>query len=91
MQAINSSRKGGYVSYVGVPHVSNSTVSSCFSPTFICTVTCSGAPLLADLIKLVWKGRLNRQSIRPKAASRSSGGGLRAMDERRAIKTLLSP
>jgi len=68
------------------------TVSSCFSPTFICRWTCSGARYLPHLIKRFWD-RKDRpgQSIRPELASRSSAEGYRAMDERRAIKTLLSP
>src|SRR6266481_5966450 len=59
MQAINSSRKGGYVSYVGVPH----GVELNGEQLFFSHVHLHGGPApvrryLPDLIKLVWERKI---------------------------------
>src|SRR6266436_7992 len=93
MQAINSSRKGGYVSYVGVPH----GVSLNGEELFFSHVHLHGGPApvrryLPDLIKLVWERKIEPGKVFDlKLPLDQVAEGYRAMDERRAIKTLLSP
>src|SRR6266404_1722919 len=93
MQAINSSRKGGYVSYVGVPH----GVELNGEQLFFSHVHLHGGPApvrryLPDLIKLVWDRKIDPGKVFDlKLPLDHVAEGYRAMDERRAIKTLLSP
>src|SRR5437867_2145625 len=93
MQAINSSRKGGYVSYVGVPH----GVELHGEELFFSHVHLHGGPApvrryLPDLIKLVWDRKIDPGKVFDlKLPLDQVAEGYRAMDERRAIKTLLSP
>src|SRR3989442_328639 len=93
MQAINSSRKGGYVSYVGVPH----GVELNGEQLFFSHVHLHGGPApvrryLPDLIKLVWDRKIDPGKVFDlKLPLDQVAGGYRAMDERRAIKTLRSP
>ena len=93
MQAINSSRKGGYVSYVGVPH----SVELNGEELFFSHVHLHGGPApvrryLPDLIKLVWERKIEPGKVFDlKLPLDQVAEGYRAMDERRAIKTLLSP
>src|SRR6266404_1081652 len=93
MQAINSSRKGGYVSYVGVPH----GVELNGEQLFFSHVHLHGGPApvrryLPDLIKLVWERKIDPGKVFDlKLPLDQVAEGYRAMDERRAIKTLLSP
>ena len=93
MQAINSSRKGGYVSYVGVPH----GVELNGEELFFSHVHLHGGPApvrryLPDLIKLVWDRKIDPGKVFDlKLPLDQVAEGYREMDERRAIKTLLSP
>src|SRR2546429_4367820 len=93
MQAINSSRKGGYVSYVGVPH----SVELNGEELFFSHVHLHGGPApvrryLPDLIKLVWERKIEPGKVFDlKLPLDQVAEGYREMDERRAIKTLLSP
>ena len=93
MQAINSSRKGGYVSYVGVPH----GVELNGEELFFSHVHLHGGPApvrryLPDLIKLVLDKKINPGKVFDLILPLDQvAEGYRAMDERRAIKTLLSP
>src|SRR5437588_2911147 len=93
MQAINSSRKGGYVSYVGVPH----GVDLNGEELFFSHVHLHGGPApvrryLPDLIKLVWERKIEPGKVFDlKLPLDQVAEGYSAMDERRAIKTLLSP
>src|SRR5258708_13453931 len=93
MEAINSSRKGGYVSYVGVPH----GVELNGEELFFSHVHLHGGPApvrryLPDLIKLVWERKIEPGKVFDlKLPLDQVAEGYRAMDERRAIKTLLSP
>src|SRR6266436_6621892 len=93
MQAINSSRKGGFVSYVGVPH----GVSLNGEELFFSHVHLHGGPApvrryLPDLIKLVWERKIEPGKVFDlKLPLDQVAEGYREMDERRAIKTLLSP
>jgi len=93
MQAITSARKGGYVSYVGVPH----GVELDGENLFYAHVHLHGGPApvrryLPDLIKLVWNKKINPGKVFDLTLPLDQvAEGYRAMDERRAIKTLLRP
>src|SRR5882762_4053476 len=93
MQAIHSTRKGGYVSYVGVPH----GVELKGEELFFAHVHLHGGPapvrrFLPKLIDLVWKGKINPGKVFDLILPLDRvAEGYRAMDERRAIKTLLRP
>ena len=93
MQAITSARKGGYVSYVGVPH----GVELDSENLFYAHVHLHGGPApvrryLPDLIKLVWNKKINPGKVFDLTLPLDQvAEGYRAMDERRAIKTLLRP
>src|SRR5438094_9567655 len=91
MQAIKATRPGGYVGYVGVPH----GVSLDGQQLFFSHVHLHGGPApvrryLPDLIKLVFDGKMNPGKVFDLALPLDQvAEGYRAMDERRAIKTLL--
>jgi threonine dehydrogenase-like Zn-dependent dehydrogenase len=93
MQAINSTRKGGYVSYVGVPH----GVELNGEMLFYSHVHLHGGPApvrryLPQLIELVWNKKINPGKVFDLTLPLDQvAEGYRAMDERRAIKTLLRP
>src|SRR5947208_5862328 len=93
MQAITSARKGGYVSYVGVPH----GVQLEGQELFFAHVHLHGGPapvrrFLPTLIDLVLKGKVNPGKVFDLTLPLEQvAEGYRAMDERRAIKTLLRP
>jgi threonine dehydrogenase-like Zn-dependent dehydrogenase len=93
MQAIRSTRKGGYVSYVGVPH----GVELSGEGLFFAHVHLHGGPApvrryLPTLIDLVWNGKINPgQVFDLQLPLEQVAEGYRAMDERRAIKALLRP
>ncbi len=93
MQAINSTRKGGCVSYVGVPH----GVELNGEMLFYSHVHLHGGPApvrryLSQLIELVWDRKINPGKVFDLTLPLDQvAEGYRAMDERRAIKTLLRP
>jgi threonine dehydrogenase-like Zn-dependent dehydrogenase len=93
LQAIRSSRKGGYVSYVGVPH----GVELNGEGLFFAHVHLHGGPApvrryLPELIDLVWNGKINPGKVFDLQLPMAQvAEGYRAMDERRAIKALLWP
>jgi threonine dehydrogenase-like Zn-dependent dehydrogenase len=93
MQAIQSTRRGGYVGYVGVPH----GVELDGEKLFFAHVHLHGGPApvrhyLPELIDLVWKGLINPGKVFDLTLPLDQvAEGYRAMDERRAIKTLLRP
>lgn len=93
MQAINSTRPGGYIGYVGVPH----GVSLDGEQLFFSHVHLHGGPApvrryLPELIKLVLGGKINPGKVFDLTLPLDQvAEGYRAMDERRAIKTLLQP
>jgi len=93
MQAINSTRPGGYVGFVGVPH----GVSLDLEQFFYTHVHLHGGPApvrryLPELIKLVLDGNINPGKVFDLNLPLDQvAEGYRAMDERRAIKTLLRP
>ena len=93
MQAINSTRPGGFVSYVGVPH----GVELKGAQLFYTHVHLHGGPApvrryLPKLIDLVWNGKINPGKVFDLVLPLDQvAEAYRAMDERRAIKTLLLP
>jgi threonine dehydrogenase-like Zn-dependent dehydrogenase len=93
MQAIHSTRKGGYVSFVGVPH----EVELNGKHLFFAHVHLHGGPApvrryLPELIDLVWNGKINPGKVFDLELPMAQvAEGYRAMDERRAIKVLLWP
>src|SRR3954451_20521894 len=92
-QAVNSTRRGGYVSYVGVPH----GVEFKGEELFFSHVHLHGGPApvrryLHHLIDLVLNGTINPGKVFDLVLPLDQvAEGYRAMDERRAIKTLLRP
>jgi threonine dehydrogenase-like Zn-dependent dehydrogenase len=93
MQAIRSTRQGGYVSYVGVPH----GVELDGAQLFYAHVHLHGGPapvrrFLPELIDLVLNEKINPGRVFDLTLPLDQvAEGYRAMDERRAIKTLLRP
>lgn len=93
MQAIGSARPGGFVSYVGVPH----GVQLDGAKLFFRLVHLHGGPapvrrFLPELIELVWSGEVDPGKVFDLTLPLEQvAEGYRAMDERRAIKTLLRP
>jgi len=93
MQAIGSTRPGGSVGYVGVPH----GVDLDGEKLFYAHVHLHGGPapvrrFLPELIDLVWKGKINPGKVFDLTLPLDQvAEGYRAMDERRAIKALLKP
>src|SRR5437762_10112903 len=93
MQAIQATRPGGSVGYVGVPH----GVELNGVDLFYTHVRLHGGPapvrrFLPELIELVWTGKINPGKVFDLTLPLDQvAEGYRAMDERRAIKTLLRP
>src|SRR4051812_47388315 len=93
MQAIRSARPGGFVSYVGVPH----GVELEGTELFFANVHLHGGPApvrryLPELINLVLNEQINPGKVFDLTLPLDQvAEGYRAMDERRAIKTLLRP
>jgi threonine dehydrogenase-like Zn-dependent dehydrogenase len=93
MQAVNSTRPGGFIGYVGVPH----GVSLNGEQLFFSHVHLHGGPApvrgyLPELINLVLNGRINPGKVFDLVLPLDRvAEAYRAMDERRAIKTLLRP
>jgi len=90
-QAIESTRAGGHVGYVGVPH----GVELNGQDLFFRHVNLLGGPApvrryLPDLIDRVFKGTIDPGKVFDLTLPLAQAAeGYRAMDERRAIKTLL--
>lgn len=91
LQAIRSARPGGFVSYVGVPH----GVELNGQALFFAEVHLHGGPApvrryLPALIDLVLREKINPGKVFDLTLPLAQvADGYRAMDERRAIKTLL--
>ncbi|MBW8770644.1 MAG: zinc-dependent alcohol dehydrogenase family protein [Gemmatimonadetes bacterium] len=91
-QAIHATRPGGYVSYVGVPH----GVQLDGAKLFYTHVHLHGGPApvrryLPDLIELVLDGTIEPGKVFDLTLPLDQvAEGYKAMDERRAIKTLLT-
>ena len=93
MQAIQSTRPGGFVSYVGVPL----GVELDGEQLFFSHVHLHGGPApvrryLPELVRLVLDGNVNPGKVFDLTLPLDEvAEGYRAMDERRAIKALLYP
>src|SRR3954451_20307842 len=93
MQAINCTRRGGYVSYVGMPH----GVKLKGEELFCTHIHLHGGPApvrryLPKLIDLVLNRKIDPGTVFDLTLPLDQvAEGYRAMDERRAIKTLLRP
>jgi threonine dehydrogenase-like Zn-dependent dehydrogenase len=93
MQAIRSTRAGGHIGYVGVPH----GVQLPGEELFFAEVHMLGGPapvrrFLPKLIDLVLSGKINPGKIFDLTLPLAQvAEGNRAMDERRAIKAMLRP
>ena len=92
MQAIRATRPGGHVGYVGVAH----DVSLPGGELFFSHVHLHGGPapvrrFLPELIDLIWNREIDPGKVFDLTLPLDDvGEGYRAMDERRAIKTLLT-
>ncbi len=92
-QAIESTRPGGHLGYVGVPH----GVTLKADELFYTHVRLHGGPApvrryLPALIEAVWTRQIEPGKVFDLALPLEQvAEGYRAMDERRAIKTLLRP
>jgi threonine dehydrogenase-like Zn-dependent dehydrogenase len=92
-QAVGSTRPGGFVGYVGVPH----GVELQGQELFFSHVGLLGGPapvrrFLPDLIDRVWSGKLNPGKVFDLVLPLEQvAEGYRAMNDRRAIKALLRP
>jgi threonine dehydrogenase-like Zn-dependent dehydrogenase len=93
MQAIRSIRPGGWVGYVGVPH----GVELDGEQLFFAHVHLHGGPApvrryLPKLIEQVWERKIDPGKVFDLTLPLDQvAEGYRAMDQRRAIKTLLRP
>jgi threonine dehydrogenase-like Zn-dependent dehydrogenase len=93
MQAVRSTRPGGHIGYVGVPH----GVQLDGVELFRAHVHLHGGPaparrFLPDLIKMVWDRKIDPGKVFDLTLPIAKvADGYRAMDERRAIKALLRP
>ncbi len=91
VQAIQSTRPGGHVGYVGVSH----GVRLAGLPLFFSTITLHGGPapvrrFLPDLIQLIWDREIDPGRVFDlEVPLEEAAEAYRAMDERRAIKALL--
>jgi threonine dehydrogenase-like Zn-dependent dehydrogenase len=93
MQAIRSTRPGGHVGFVGVTH----GVELPGLELFFAEVHLFGGPapvrrFLPELIDLIWNRKINPGKVFDLTLPLDQAAeGYRAMDQRRAIKTLLLP
>ena len=93
MQAIRSTRPGGHVGFVGVTW----EVQLPGLELFFATVHLHGGPApvrryLPELINLIWNRKIDPGKVFDLSLPLEEvAEGYRAMDERRAIKTLLRP
>ncbi len=91
-QAIHATKPGGHMGYVGVPHgVSLDGVELFFSHTRIHGGPAPVRRFLPELIERIWSGRIAPGRVFDlEVPLADAAEGYRAMDERRAIKTLLT-
>ncbi len=93
MQAIRSTRPGGHIGFVGVSHDVRIPADELFSSG----VHLHGGPapvrrFLPDLVQRIWNHEIDPGKVFDlELPLEQAAAGYRAMDERRAIKTLLRP
>ena len=91
-QAMLCVRPGGRIGYVGVPHDVELNVPAMFGRNI--GIAGGVAPVRAyieEILPEVLDGSVHaRQGLRPHRPARSGGRGYRAMDERTAIKSMLT-
>jgi threonine dehydrogenase-like Zn-dependent dehydrogenase len=93
LQAIRSTRPGGHVGFVGVAHGVELSVEE----LFFSAVHLHGGPapvrrFLPELIDLIWNRRIDPGKVFDLTLPlEQAAEGYKAMDQRRAIKTLLRP
>ncbi|ONM48521.1 zinc-dependent alcohol dehydrogenase family protein [Nocardia donostiensis] len=93
LQAIRSTRPGGYIGYVGVAHEG---VALPADELFFSEVHLHGGPapvrrFLPELIDLIWRREIDPGKVFDLSLPlEQAAEGYQAMDERRAIKTLLT-
>ena len=92
-QAVNATRPGGHMGYVGV----NYDVKLSGIELFFAGIHLHGGPapvrrFLPDLIQLIWDRKIDPGKVFDLSLPlEQAAEGYKAMDERRAIKTLLQP
>jgi threonine dehydrogenase-like Zn-dependent dehydrogenase len=93
LQAIRSTRPGGHVGFVGVAHGVELSVEE----LFFSAVHLHGGPapvrrFLPELVELIWNRQIDPGKVFDLTLPlEEAAEGYQAMDERRAIKTLLRP
>ena len=93
MQAIHATRAGGHVGYVGVTHdVAIPGLELFFSGAHLHGGPAPVRRFLPDLIDRIWSRTIDPGRVFDlELPLAEAAEGYRAMDERRAIKTLLRP
>ena len=90
LQAIHACRPGGHVGYVGVTHGELPGDELFFSHTHLHGGPAPVRRFLPELIDLIWNREINPGKVFDLTLPLDHAAeGYRAMDERRAIKTLL--
>src|SRR2546421_7125420 len=91
LQAIASTRPGGHIGYVGVTHGELPGDQLFFSHTHLHGGPAPVRRFLPDLIDLIWRRAIDPGKVFDLTLPLDEAAeGYRAMDERRAIKTLLT-
>ena len=92
MQAVHATRPGGHIGYVGVTHGELPGDQLFFSHTHLHGGPAPVRRFLPELIDLIWNGEIDPGKVFDLTLPLDQAAeGYRAMDERRAIKTLLRP
>ena len=92
LQAIHATRPGGHVGYVGVTHGDLPGDQLFFSHVHLHGGPAPVRRFLSELIDLIWTRQIDPGKVFDLTLPlEEAAEGYRAMDERRAIKTLLRP
>jgi threonine dehydrogenase-like Zn-dependent dehydrogenase len=92
LQALHATRPGGHVGYVGVTHGDLPGDQLFFSHTHLHGGPAPVRRFLPELIDLIWNRQIDPGKVFDLTLPLEEvADGYRAMDERRAIKTLLAP
>src|SRR5438477_286465 len=92
LQAIGATRPGGHVGYVGVTHGDLPGDQLFFSHTHLHGGPAPVRRFLPELIDPIWNREINQGQVLDLAPTLDQdAAAYRALDERRAIKTLLRP